>query len=95
MARDLDVESPEPAGQGGGGGADGHQAAIAVGELDDLAEHRQDRSVVELVGVVDEHHEVGMATSQLDERVEVPGAEDVCAREAGAPPAGCRCAPRR
>ena len=76
MARDIDVQAPEPPGQRGRRRGDGHQPTVAVHELDDLTQGGQDGGVVEAVGVVDEQEQVRMPAAHLDERPDVRGADD-------------------
>ena len=52
---------------------DHDQPVVALDETGELAQHRKHRAVVEQVGVVDEHREVGTALSQPDEQVGLRG----------------------
>lgn len=67
---DVDVEPAKAGEQRRRGGRDGHEAPIAVDQVDDLAQDRRHRGVVgEAVGVVDEHGEVRVPSAHCHERV--------------------------
>ncbi len=78
MPGELDVEAPEAGHHVRGGRRHDHEAAVAVDESDDLAEHREGRRFTQPVGVVDQQDEVGMVSAHPDERVGEPrvGHED-------------------